>query len=57
MTDAEFALFYASLLVYECLFVVCMHFWAWSAEEEWYGEVEGAPSEWQPILKKDQITN
>lgn len=36
----QFEVFYACLLLVECVLVVFMHSWAWSASEEWYDEVE-----------------
>lgn len=37
-TTVQFELFYSALLVQECLLVGIMHWWAWAATEEWYGD-------------------
>jgi len=37
-SDSEFTLFYSALLLYECVLITLFHWWAWSAEEEWYTE-------------------
>lgn len=36
----QFVLFYAALLLYECVLIALLHWFAWSAEEEWYSEEE-----------------
>lgn len=36
---AEFELFYACLLMTECLLVCICHYWAWNSQEEWYDTV------------------
>jgi hypothetical protein len=50
--DLEQHMFYAALMLYECLFVVLLHCWAWSPDEGWYGAglaLEG-PSETDPLM-------
>jgi len=39
MDDNHFELFYSTLIIYECLIVSILHFFAWSAAEPWYDEV------------------
>mmetsp|Transcript_119966 Transcript_119966/g.311371 ORF Transcript_119966/g.311371 Transcript_119966/m.311371 type:complete len:531 (+) Transcript_119966:94-1686(+) len=36
MTEVQLHLFYPALILYECLLTSFMHFWAWSAGEDWY---------------------
>jgi len=38
--EAEFYLFYSTLLMFECLMIGIMHIWAWRAGEVWYEEEE-----------------
>eukprot|EP00448_Togula_jolla_P010299 CAMPEP_0170615202 /NCGR_PEP_ID=MMETSP0224-20130122/25211_1 /TAXON_ID=285029 /ORGANISM="Togula jolla, Strain CCCM 725" /LENGTH=393 /DNA_ID=CAMNT_0010940917 /DNA_START=211 /DNA_END=1392 /DNA_ORIENTATION=+ len=61
-SEIEFELFYVSLLIFECFFVCILHWWAWSADEEWYNEEEQsgrsrsprklAEGERQPLVPK-----
>jgi hypothetical protein len=37
---ADFELFYASLLMTECLLVCICHYFAWSSKEEWYDKLD-----------------
>eukprot|EP00440_Ansanella_granifera_P020383 gb/GFBE01022138.1/.p1 GENE.gb/GFBE01022138.1/~~gb/GFBE01022138.1/.p1 ORF type:complete len:330 (+),score=69.74 gb/GFBE01022138.1/:1-990(+) len=48
LTDAQFKLFYSSLLVLECLLVATMHWVAWSAKEDWY-DLTGKLDETTPL--------
>jgi len=36
LSTVQFDLVYAALIIYESLIVTCLHWWAWSAKEEWY---------------------
>jgi len=49
MNEAEFQLFYAALLLYECLFVVILHWMAWDSGEEWYQESATMIDECTPL--------
>jgi len=62
MGTVEFELFYAGLIIFECLLITFMHWFAWDAHEEWYSmpdagshqESSGsniAEAEKQPLLK------
>eukprot|EP00418_Pyrodinium_bahamense_P096330 CAMPEP_0179026632 /NCGR_PEP_ID=MMETSP0796-20121207/8615_1 /TAXON_ID=73915 /ORGANISM="Pyrodinium bahamense, Strain pbaha01" /LENGTH=428 /DNA_ID=CAMNT_0020722719 /DNA_START=62 /DNA_END=1348 /DNA_ORIENTATION=+ len=35
-SEAEFQLFYDSLMLYECVLICLLHWWGWSAYEDWY---------------------
>lgn len=34
--EVDFDIFYGALVVYECILVTILHWWAWGAEESWY---------------------
>lgn len=36
MSDTKFEIFYASLILYECILISLLHFWGWNAYEDWY---------------------
>jgi len=36
LSKVQMQLLYASLIIYESLIVSCLHWWAWSAKEQWY---------------------
>lgn len=36
LSEVEFELFFAALILYEILFIALLHIWAWGADEEWY---------------------
>lgn len=38
-TDVQMKLFQATLLVFECLFCACLHWFAWGSQEQWYAGV------------------
>jgi hypothetical protein len=50
--ELEMRLFYSALILYECLFVVLLHCWAWSPDEEWYdaGLALDGPSERDALM-------
>lgn len=35
-SEVQFQLFYDSLLLYECILICLLHWWGWSAYEDWY---------------------
>jgi len=35
-SEGEFQLFYDSLMLYECVLIGVLHWWGWSAFEDWY---------------------
>jgi len=41
MPAAQFEMFYASLIITECLLVGIAHYWAWNDAESWYGDTPG----------------
>jgi len=53
-SDSEFLLFYSALLLYECVLITLLHWWAWSAEEEWYTECvsEGEEKECEDLEER-----
>lgn len=50
--EVEFALFYDSLILYECVAICGMHWWGWSAYEDWYLEDDGAEEAAYPDKEK-----
>mmetsp|Transcript_98724 Transcript_98724/g.240147 ORF Transcript_98724/g.240147 Transcript_98724/m.240147 type:complete len:432 (-) Transcript_98724:70-1365(-) len=59
-SEVEFQLFYDSLMLYECVLICFLHWWGWSAYEDWYldetirdeDEVLGDAEEKRPLLDK-----
>lgn len=54
-SDAKFEMFYDSLLVYECVLIALLHWWAWGAKEAWYRDEddsteEATEGEKQPLM-------
>lgn len=53
-SEVQFELFYDSAIVFECVLIACLHWWAWNANEPWYddddAEHEGADGERKPLL-------
>mmetsp|Transcript_40139 Transcript_40139/g.114756 ORF Transcript_40139/g.114756 Transcript_40139/m.114756 type:complete len:412 (+) Transcript_40139:90-1325(+) len=35
-SEVDFQLFYDSLMLYECILICILHWWGWSASEDWY---------------------
>lgn len=55
--QAQFYLFYASLLVVECLFIAIIHMFAWKSAEIWYDDddQEGSKAELDGPLEKKAL--
>jgi len=58
--DSEFYMFYSSLILYECVLGVFLHWFAWPSDESFYEEdekdIEGASDpERRPLLEKVQL--
>eukprot|EP00929_Paragymnodinium_shiwhaense_P009582 TRINITY_DN113795_c0_g1_i1.p1 TRINITY_DN113795_c0_g1~~TRINITY_DN113795_c0_g1_i1.p1 ORF type:complete len:438 (-),score=92.61 TRINITY_DN113795_c0_g1_i1:54-1367(-) len=52
MGVVEFELFFAAIIMLECTFVAMLHWCAWNAAEDWYGESEDpADKERIPLVK------
>jgi len=43
-------LFYAAALTLECFLICLFHLKGWSADEEWYGDLEGTDEKAKPLL-------
>jgi hypothetical protein len=62
MGTVEFEIFYASLIIFECLLIALLHWFAWGAEEEWYdgalekitGSSAAHSEEKQPLLQPEK---
>jgi len=39
LSDIQMQLMTSSLIVYECLLITCIHWWAWNPNEGWYEDV------------------
>eukprot|EP00929_Paragymnodinium_shiwhaense_P001534 TRINITY_DN101769_c0_g1_i1.p1 TRINITY_DN101769_c0_g1~~TRINITY_DN101769_c0_g1_i1.p1 ORF type:complete len:440 (-),score=81.58 TRINITY_DN101769_c0_g1_i1:79-1398(-) len=49
LSEVEFELFFAALILYEILFIALLHLWAWGAEEDWYLEFYSLPQVGDPL--------
>jgi hypothetical protein len=36
MSEVHFSMFYDALILYECILISVLHWWGWSAYEDWY---------------------
>ncbi|CAJ1370878.1 unnamed protein product [Effrenium voratum] len=56
MGETEFYLFYSSVILYECVLGVFLHYFAWPSDESFYGldeeTCEGTEAEKKPLLDK-----
>jgi len=50
-SEVQMALFYPTLMTYECLLASSLHSWAWDASEAWYFESDELPEEDTPLLR------
>lgn len=59
-SEVEFEMFYGSLMLYECVIIALLHWWAWGAHEPWYhGEEDHDSEEKQGLLEEgtEKVSN
>lgn len=51
--SAQFELFYAALIIFECFLVSVAHYWAWNSGEEWYDQAAAD----KPLQDKEVLSS